>query len=97
VTVGHQVMLHGCTIGDGTLIGIQAIVLNGATIGRNCIVGAGAVVTEGKTFEDGTLILGAPAKAAKKLTPEQLGHLKFAAEHYVANARRFRTQLKRIG
>jgi carbonic anhydrase/acetyltransferase-like protein (isoleucine patch superfamily) len=97
VTVGHQVMLHGCTIGDGTLIGIQAIVLNGATIGRNCIVAAGAVVTEGKAFEDGTLILGAPARAARKLTAEQLGHLKYAAEHYVANARRFRTQLRKIG
>src|SRR5438445_7625875 len=62
VTVGHQVMLHGCTIGDGTLIGIQAVVLNGAKIGRNCIVGAGALVTEGKEFPDGSMILGAPAK-----------------------------------
>jgi carbonic anhydrase/acetyltransferase-like protein (isoleucine patch superfamily) len=97
VTVGHQVMLHGCTIGDGALIGIQAVVLNGAKIGRNCIVAAGAVVTEGKTFPDGTLILGAPAKAVKEVTPEQLAHLKAGASHYVENARRFRTQLKKIG
>ena len=62
VTVGHQVMLHGCTVGDGALIGIRAVVLNGAKIGRNCIVGAGSVVTEGKSFPDGTLIIGAPAQ-----------------------------------
>jgi carbonic anhydrase/acetyltransferase-like protein (isoleucine patch superfamily) len=97
VTVGHQVMLHGCTIGDGALIGIRAVVLNGATIGRNCIVAAGAVVTEGKTFPDGTLILGAPARAVKELTPEQLAQLKHGASHYLANARRFRNQLKKIG
>ncbi len=96
VTIGHQVMLHGCTIGDGALIGIQAVVLNGATIGRNCIVGAGAVVTEGKSFPDGTLILGAPAKAVRELTPEQLVSLRAGASHYVENARRFRTQLKKI-
>jgi carbonic anhydrase/acetyltransferase-like protein (isoleucine patch superfamily) len=96
VTIGHQVMLHGCTIGDGALIGIQAIVLNGATIGRNCIVGAGAVVTEGKSFPDGTLILGAPAKAVRELTSEQLVSLRAGASHYVENARRFRTQLKKI-
>ena len=97
VTVGHQVMLHGCTIGDGALIGIQAVVLNGATIGRNCIVGAGAVVTEGKTFPDGTLILGAPAKAVRELTPEQLASLQAGAAHYVANAQRFKMHLKKIG
>jgi carbonic anhydrase/acetyltransferase-like protein (isoleucine patch superfamily) len=96
VTVGHQVMLHSCTIGDGALIGIQAIVLNGATIGRNCIVGAGAVVTEGTTFPDGTLILGAPAKAVRELTAEQIASLQAGASHYVENARRFRTQLKQI-
>ena len=69
VTVGHQVMLHGCSIGDGTLIGIQAVVLNGAKIGRNCIVGAGALVTEGKEFPDGSLIVGSPAKLVRTLTP----------------------------
>ena len=67
VTVGHQAMLHGCTIGDGSLIGIQAVVLNGAKIGRNCIVGAGSVVTEGKEFPDNSLIIGSPAKVVRTL------------------------------
>ena len=72
VTVGHQVMLHGCTIGDESLIGIGAVVLNGAVIGRHCLVGAGALVTEGKTFPDGSLIIGSPARVARQLTPEQI-------------------------
>ena len=97
VTVGHQVMLHGCTIGDGSLIGIQAVVLNGAKIGRNCIVGAGALVTEGKEFPDGSMILGAPAKAVKQLTPEQIAAFQTGARHYVENARRFKAGLKKIG
>jgi carbonic anhydrase/acetyltransferase-like protein (isoleucine patch superfamily) len=97
VTVGHHVMLHGCTIGDGALIGIRAVVLNGAKIGRNCIVGAGSVVTEGKEFPDGTLILGTPAKVVRELTAEQITEMQHGAPHYVGNARRFRTELKRIG
>ena len=96
VTVGHQAMLHGCTVGDGSLIGIQAVVLNGATIGRRCLVGAGAVVTEGKEFPDGSLILGSPAKAVRSITPEQVERLRFGALHYVENAERHRRQLKRI-
>jgi len=96
VTVGHQVMLHGCTVGDGSLIGIQAVVLNGAKIGRRCLVGAGAVVTEGKEFPDGSLILGAPAKAVRPVTPEQIERLRFGARHYVENAERHRAGLKRI-
>ncbi len=96
VTVGHQVMLHGCTIGDGSLIGIQAVVLNGAKIGRNCLVGAGALVTEGKEFPDGSLIVGAPAKAVRQLTPEQLERLKHAGDHYVENAKRYRAGLRKI-
>jgi len=96
VTVGHQAMLHGCTVGDGSLIGIQAVVLNGARIGRNSLVGAGAVVTEGKEFPDGSLILGAPAKAVRSVTPEQVERLRFGAQHYVENAERHRRQLKRI-
>ena len=96
VTVGHQVMLHGCTVGDGSLIGIQAVVLNGARIGRNCLVGAGAVVTEGKEFPDGSLILGAPAKAVREVTPEQIERLRHGAQHYVENAERHRARLKRI-
>lgn len=97
VTVGHQVMLHGCTIGDGSLIGIQAVVLNNARIGKGCVVGAGSVVTEGKEFPDGSLILGSPAKVVRQLTPEQVERLRLGAAHYVHNARRFRDGLKRIG
>jgi carbonic anhydrase/acetyltransferase-like protein (isoleucine patch superfamily) len=89
VTVGHKVMLHGCTIGDESLIGIGAVVLNGAKIGRNCLVGAGALVTEGKEFPDGSMIIGSPAKAVRQLTPEQMEGLRWSARHYVANARRF--------
>ena len=96
VTVGHQVMLHGCTIGDGSLIGIGAVVLNGAKIGKGCLVGAGALVTEGKEFPDGSMILGSPAKVVRQLTPEQLRGLRLSALHYVENARRFRTGLKKI-
>ena len=97
VTVGHQVMLHGCSIGDGSLIGIQAVVLNGAKIGKHCLVGAGALVTEGKQFPDGSMIIGAPAKVVRQLTPEQMAGLDRSAEHYVENARRFRSGLKKIG
>ncbi len=97
VTIGHQVMLHGCTVGDGSLIGIQAIVLNGARIGRNCLVGAGAVVTEGKEFPDNSLIIGAPAKVLRELSPEQAARLKLSAAGYVRNAGRHRLRLKKIG
>lgn len=96
VTVGHHVMLHGCTIGDGSLIGIGAVVLNGAKIGKGCLVGAGSLVTEGKEFPDGSMILGSPAKVVRQLTPEQLAGLRLSAQHYVMNARRFRVGLKKI-
>ncbi len=96
VTIGHQVMLHGCTIGDGSLIGIQAVVLNGAKIGKNCLVGAGSLVTEGKEFPDGSMILGSPAKAVRQLSPEQIEGLKNAGRHYVKNARRFEAGLKKL-
>lgn len=96
VTVGHKVMLHGCTIGDGSLIGIGAIVLNGAKIGKGCIVGAGALVTEGKEFPDGSMIIGSPAKAVRELTPEQQAGLQLSALHYIENARRFKDGLKKI-
>jgi len=96
VTVGHQVMLHGCTIGDGSLIGIQSVVLNGAKIGRHCLVGAGSLVTEGKEFPDGSLIMGSPAKVVRPLTPEQIARLQWSAQHYQHNARRFAAGLKRI-
>lgn len=97
VTVGHQVMLHGCTIGDESLIGIGAVVLNGAKIGRNCLVGAGSLVTEGKEFPDGSMILGSPARVVRQLSPEQIERLRGSTKHYVDNARRFRQTLKRIG
>lgn len=96
VTVGHQVMLHGCSIGDGSLIGIGAVVLNGARIGRHCLVGAGALVTEGKVFPDGSLIVGSPARVARTLTPEQIDGLARSARHYVDNAARFRRGLVRL-
>lgn len=96
VSVGHKAMLHGCTVGDGSLIGIGAVVLNHARIGKNCLVGAGALVTEGKEFPDGSMILGSPAKAVKQLTPEQVAGLQRIAAHYIGNAARFRQGLKKI-
>jgi len=97
VTVGHQAMLHGCTVGDGSLIGIQAVVLNGARIGKGCLVGAGALVTEGKQFPDHSLILGSPAKVVRTLTQEDLLRLEATAASYVARGQLFKTQLKKIG
>ena len=97
VTIGHQVMLHGCTVGDGSLIGIQAVVLNGARIGKGCLVGAGALVTEGKEFPDGSLILGSPAKVVRQLTQEDLLRLEGTAAGYVARGQLYKTQLKKIG
>ena len=87
VTIGHLAMLHGCTIGDGSLIGIQAVVLNHAKIGRNSIVGAGSVVTEGKEFPDNSLIVGSPAKAIRTLDAEQVARFQAIPQHYVENAR----------
>lgn len=97
VTVGHQAMLHGCTIGEGSLIGIQAVVLNGAKIGKNCLVGAGALVTEGKEFPDNSLIIGSPAKVARTLTDEQVAMLKESADSYSARAAYYQKHLKRLG
>lgn len=96
VTVGHKAMLHGCTIGDDSLIGIGAVVLNGAVIGKGCLVGAGALVTEGKEFPDGSMIIGSPAKVVRQLSPEQLQGLCRSADHYVANAQRFKTTLNKL-
>jgi len=97
VTVGHQAMVHGCTIGDGSLIGIQAVVMNGAVIGANSIVGAGAIVTEGKRFPERSLILGAPAKVVRELTEADLKNLAAAADGYVQRAGVFGTELQRVG
>ncbi|HET7772909.1 MAG TPA: gamma carbonic anhydrase family protein [Burkholderiaceae bacterium] len=96
VTIGHQAMLHGCTVGEGSLIGIQAVVLNGAKIGRNCLVGAGALVTEGKVFPDGSLIIGAPAKAVRSLSELDIAKMHGNAANYVARAKRFKTGLTRL-
>ena len=97
VTVGHQVMLHGCTVGDECLIGIGAVVLNGAKIGNNCLVGARSLVTEGKVFPPGSLIMGSPAKVVRELTPEQIEGLRQSARGYMDNAQRFKAGLKKIG
>ncbi len=97
VTIGHQAMLHGCTIGEGSLVGIQAVVLNGAVIGKHCLIGAGAVVTEGKSFPDRSLILGAPAKIARELGDEDLARMAQAAASYVERSALFRTELVRVG
>lgn len=97
VTVGHRAVLHGCTIGDGSLIGIGAVVLNGARIGKHCLVGAGALVTEHKEFPDGSLIVGSPAAVKRTMSAEQIAVLRESAEHYIANARRFRQALHRVG
>ena len=96
VTVGHQAVLHGCTVGDESLIGIGAIVLNGAKIGKNCLVGAGSLVTEGKEFPDGSMIMGAPAKLVRQLTPEQIDSIRQSAQHYINNAERFQSGLKQV-
>jgi carbonic anhydrase/acetyltransferase-like protein (isoleucine patch superfamily) len=89
VTIGHRVILHSATVGDNSLIGMGAVLLNGARIGRDSLVGAAALVTEGKIFEDGKLILGAPAKAVRNLAPEQIAANRVSSEVYVANGRRF--------
>ena len=95
VTVGHQVMLHGCEIGDNTLVGIKSVILNRARIGANCMVGANSLVTEGKTFPDGSLILGSPAKSVRPLTPQEIQMITLSARHYQDNARRFAAGLQR--
>jgi carbonic anhydrase/acetyltransferase-like protein (isoleucine patch superfamily) len=89
VTIGHHAMLHGCTVGDHTLVGINAVVLNGAVIGKHCIIGANALVTEGKHIPDGSLVVGSPAKVVRELTDAQRQGLEENAAHYVRNAARF--------
>lgn len=96
VSVGHQAMLHGCTVGEGSLIGIQAVVLNAAVIGRGCLVGAGAVITERKVFADGTLILGAPAKVVRELSAEERENLLKIAANYAARGAYYRDHLQPV-
>lgn len=96
-TIGHQAILHGCEIGDGSLVGMGATVLNGAKIGKNCLIGANALVTEGKSFPDGSLIVGAPAKAVRQLDEAAIEGLRQSAVKYQENMRRFRDGLKPAG
>ncbi len=96
VTVGHQAMLHGCTIGDGSLIGIQALVMNDAVIGRESLLGAGALVTEGKSFPERSLLLGAPARVKRQLTEAEIDSLRDAANSYVQRAALYRRSLEAI-
>jgi carbonic anhydrase/acetyltransferase-like protein (isoleucine patch superfamily) len=95
-TIGHKAMLHGCTVGDNSLIGMGATVLNGARIGRNCLIGAGALVTEGKEIPDNSLVLGTPAKPVRQLDEKAVSMLEWSARHYVDNARRFAAELQRL-
>jgi len=94
VTVGHKVMLHGCTIGENSLIGINAVVLNQARIGRNCVIGANALVAEGKDIPDNSLVVGSPGRVIRTLNEEQIEGIREAARHYVINLRRYRDALK---
>ena len=93
VTIGHKVMLHGCDIGEGSLIGINSVVLNGAKIGKNCIIGANALITEGKVIPDNSMVMGSPGKVVKTLSDEQGAVIRMGAKHYVENSRRFRDGL----
>lgn len=94
VTVGHRVMLHGCEIGENSLIGIGAVILNGARIGRNCLIGANALITEGKVIPDNSLVMGQPGRVVRELEPGQIEALRASAEHYVQNWRRHRAELR---
>lgn len=96
VTIGHKVMLHGCQIGEGTLIGMNAVVLNGARIGKNCLIGANALVTENMEIPDGSMVLGSPAKVVKTLDEKLQARLAEGAKHYVDNGARYRSGLVRL-
>ena len=95
-TAGHNVILHGCTIGDGTLVGLGAIVYNNATIGRDCLIGAGSIITEGKVFPDRSLIVGAPAKLVRELDEKAIGSMRWNVEAYVKRGDHYRKTLKRV-
>src|SRR3954469_13288245 len=94
VSVGHMAMLHGCTVGDGSLIGIKSVILNGAIIGKNCLVGANTLIAEGKTIPDGSMVLGSPGKVVRQLSPEEITRINRISEHYVANFKRYKAGLK---
>ena len=96
VTVGHMVMLHGCTIGDGSLIGINSVVLNGAKIGEGCLIGANTLITEGTEIPDGSLVMGSPGKVRGELNEDQKNGLILSAHHYVDNSKRFKSELEKL-
>ena len=97
VTIGHKVMLHGCTIGDGSLVGINSVILNGAKIGKGCLIGANSLITEGTEIPDGSLVMGSPGKIRGELNEDQKKGLIMSAHHYVENSKRFKKGLKKIG
>ena len=95
-TIGHKAIIHGCTIGNNTLVGMGTIILNNAYIGNNCLVGAGSLITEGKTFPDKTLIMGSPAKVKRNLTEEEIEQNKLSANHYIDNFKEFKNKLNKL-
>lgn len=97
VTVGHHAIVHGCTIGANSLIGIKAVILNGATIGRNCLIGAGALIPEGKTIPDNSLVIGAPGRVKRELSAEEIEGLRQSAAHYVENSHRYMKDFEALG
>jgi carbonic anhydrase/acetyltransferase-like protein (isoleucine patch superfamily) len=97
VSVGHMAMLHGCTIGDGSLIGIKAVLLNGCKIGKNCLIGANALIAEGKEIPDGSLVIGSPGKVVRQLTPEEIKRINSASDHYSAKFKRYRETFRPDG
>ncbi len=97
VSVGHMAMLHGCTIGDGSLIGIKAVLLNGAKIGRNCLIGANSLIGEGKEIPDGSLVIGSPGKVVRQLSAEEIKEINSFSDHYVQQFRRYRESFKPDG
>ena len=97
VSVGHMAMLHGCSIGDGSLIGIKAVVLNGAKVGKNCLIGANALIAEGKEIPDGSLVLGSPGRVVRSLSPDEIREVLSAADHYAKKFKRYRETFKPDG
>ena len=96
VTVGHQAMLHGCTVGEGSLIGIQAVILNNAVIGRECLIGAGALIPEGKVIPDRSLVMGSPGKVVRQLSDQEAAMIRLGCGQYTERARRYRQELQRL-
>ncbi len=97
VSVGHMVMLHGCTVGEGSLIGIKAVVLNHAVIGRDCLIGANSLIPEGKVIPDRSLVVGSPGRVVRQLSDEEVARVRWIASHYVENAARYLKDLEQIG